>query len=185
MISWVWLNIWKKKNYLYDWIKTNMFFGITLFLLLKSGLTFIIMQGLNNRVAWVLKVYKMTLKTFSHLLIHFISWLKSTSPFSSQSHLHTPPLIPTSPSPLRREDNPHCYQHTLAPHVTAGLGASSPTATRQGSPAKSQNQPLLHLLGDPHGDHVAHLLHICRGPRSSVCCWGWILSWASHGCPFP
>jgi hypothetical protein len=68
------------------------------------------------------------------------------------------------------------YQSILAYLVTAGLDTSSPTKARQGSPVKgggstgrqqSQGQPLFQLLGELHEDKAAHLLHMCRRPRSS------------------
>jgi hypothetical protein len=60
--------------------------------------------------------------------------------------------------------------------VPAGLSISSPTEVQPGSPVmgrgsnhrqRSQRQPLLQLLGAPHENQAAHLLQICRGPRSS------------------
>jgi hypothetical protein len=83
------------------------------------------------------------------------------------------PQNPSSPtflshSLLRREGN-------------SGLGTSSPTEARQGSPAigkereaRESEQPLLHLLKGPNGVHDAHVLYICRGARSAPCVlFGW------------
>lgn len=80
--------------------------------------------------------------------------------------------------------NPPAHQ------VSAGLGASSPLPysclaflLRPGQAVqleernpKGENRarvipppPLLHLLGDPHGDHAVYLLHMCREPMSNPC----------------
>lgn len=72
--------------------------------------------------------------------------------------------------------------HTIclspAHHITADLGASSPTETRQNGPVsitgstgrqvKIQQQPLLKLLGDPLKDQASHLLHMLGGSMSST-----------------
>ena len=68
--------------------------------------------------------------------------------------------------------SPQDYVHPppLRPDRAAHLGAQDPYAGRQ----QAQGQPLLQLLGNLHEDQAAHLLHICREPRSSLC---WLLHW--------
>ena len=70
--------------------------------------------------------------SFIHSFIHFTFRMQPPSPLSLPLHilLH---ILP-SPSPLRR--GPLGYQPTLAHQVTSGLGTSSPTKARQGSPVK-------------------------------------------------
>jgi hypothetical protein len=69
--------------------------------------------------------------------------------------LHTAPL---SPCPL----NPLAYPH---------LKAQDPQGDRQ----QTQGQALLQLLQwELHEDQAAHLLHMCRTPKSSLCfLFGW------------
>jgi hypothetical protein len=98
-------------------------------------------------------------------------------PLSSQFPLHmAPPPYHPSTSPLRRGRFFPGYQPTLAPQVTAELGTSSPFKGRQGSPVRgtgsigrqqSQGKSPCQLLGDQYEDQAVHLLHMCRGPRSS------------------
>jgi hypothetical protein len=90
------------------------------------------------------------------------------------SYPHTPPPFPFS---SEKGSHPHPeYQLALAHQVGAGLDTSTPTEVRQGSSTKgkgskcrqkSQREPPFLLL-DPHGDYAAHLLHMCRWPRSST-----------------
>jgi len=89
--------------------------------------------------------------------------------FSFTSEKQEPSLGINTPSPAHR--------------VTAGLGTSSPTEARQGSPVmgmkstgrqQSQEQRLPQLLRDPHEDQAAHLLHMFGKPRSSLC---WLFGW--------
>jgi hypothetical protein len=78
------------------------------------------------------------------------------------------------------------YHLTIRYQTAARLDAFSPTKGRQGSPARgsvtkdrqqSQNWPLLHFLGESHEDHAAHLLHMCKGLRSSpFMLFGWWFS---------
>ena len=112
-----------------------------------------------------------------NLFIHFT--FPSQSPFLLSSK--SPPHYPLSHSPLSfpletllREGR----QPTLAYQVLSGLNASSLSEARKSSLARgmrskgsqwSQRQPPLQLLGDPHEDQAAHLLQMCRGPRSSPC----------------
>ena len=90
----------------------------------------------------------------------------------------------TNPSPFlscqaHLPHTTHWYKPFLTHQISSGLSSSSPNESRQGSPARgkgpngrqeslSQRQPLLQLLGDPHEDQATHLLHICRGPRTSL-----------------
>jgi hypothetical protein len=39
--------------------------------------------------------------------------------------------------------------------------------TRSKGPQQSERQLPLQLLGTPHEEQAAHLLHMCKGPRSS------------------
>ena len=89
-------------------------------------------------------------------------------PFPSSTSLQTSPFITPLPSPQRRGAPPG-YHPALGHLVPAGLGTSSPTEAQPGSPGRgrgsngrqqSQRQPLLQLLGDPHEDQAAHLLHM-------------------------
>ena len=87
----------------------------------------------------------------------------------------------TDPLPLSSEEGGAplgiiCPTHTH--QVTVGLGAFSPTEATQGSPVKgtesigrqqNQGQSQLQLLGNPYENQAAHLLHMCRGARSSPC----------------
>ena len=65
---------------------------------------------------------------------------------------------------------------TLAHLVTEGVGSSSLTEAKQGIQVRApestgrqqiQGHPLLQFLRDQHEDQAAHLLHMCKGPRSS------------------
>lgn len=93
--------------------------------------------------------------------------------------LPSPPSRPLPPRPLScPEGKPLRVPAHLAHHVSGGLSSSSPTEVRQGSPVRvtgstgrqqSQRRPSFQLLGDPHEDRAAHLLHMCGGPRSTLC----------------
>jgi hypothetical protein len=76
--------------------------------------------------------------------------------------------------------------------LTVELHTSSRAEARHGSSVKGMGcmgrqqiraQPPLQLLGDPHEDQDAHLLHICGGPRSSPCSFFdlWLVSLGSQG----
>ena len=70
-----------------------------------------------------------------------------------------------------RVEAPPGFSPTLTHQVSAGIKTSSPTDARQGSPVRGTyftNRQ--QLLGDPHGDQAACLLHMCRGPLSSCVC---------------
>jgi hypothetical protein len=78
--------------------------------------------------------------------------------------------IPLTHSPLRRGTPSTKPSPNSAPKITEGLGTSSSTEAKQsgplremGSTDRQQNQGklLLLLLGDPHEDQAAHLLHRC------------------------
>ena len=83
----------------------------------------------------------------------------------------------------------------LAYQAILGLGPSYPTEARQGGPVREagstgrqasntfRDSPTS-VIGEPYEDSAAHLLHICRGPRSNLCStFGWRFSlWET---PFP
>lgn len=103
----------------------------------------------------------------------------------------TPSYLSFPPSPTLTYSYPHhltplgCNPALTHP-VVAGLSASSPTEAQPGSPVwgkgshgrqQNQRQPQIRLLGEPHEDQAAHLLQMCRGPRSSPCTlFGWWFS---------
>jgi len=87
---------------------------------------------------------------------------------------HTVYLLFSSETVVASRCYTYTQAHTCMYAVTAGLGISSLTETRQegpfremGSPDKqqSQRQTLLLLLGDPHEDQTAHLINACGDPR--------------------
>jgi hypothetical protein len=83
---------------------------------------------------------------------------------------HSPLSFPPGPTLTRL---PHILPfHSLLERTDMSFS----TEARQGSAARvretdgrhqKQSQPSLHLLEDPHEDQGAHLLCMCRGPRSS------------------
>jgi hypothetical protein len=124
-------------------------------------------------------------QNFHYLLIYLLYILLQPYPPGPP---HTAPS-PHSPFPFsseKGEDSPG-YHLTLAHQVTAGLGSSFPTETRQDSSVKGvrstgrqqiQGQPPLQLLGEGlHTDQTAHLLRMCWGPTSNLCLFfGWCFS---------
>ena len=56
---------------------------------------------------------------------------------------------------------PHGCQATLAYQVAAGLGAFSPTETRQGSPVRGKESK---GMQQSHGQTLLHLYGTCQGP---------------------
>jgi hypothetical protein len=75
--------------------------------------------------------------------------------------MYTDQVTATHPLPVR-------------PGKVAQLREPEPLEGRQ----EIQGQPLLQLLGAVHRDQAAHLLHICRGPRSKPY---WLLVGSSAG----
>jgi hypothetical protein len=108
---------------------------------------------------------------FIHSFIHSLYIQISATPLFPVSPHKAPSPIPPYPLSLRRLWSPLCLHHqlTLTPHVTAGLGTSSPTEASPfrgtGSTGRqlSQGKPLLQLLGT----HMKIKLHIC------CICAGW------------
>lgn len=89
--------------------------------------------------------------------------------------LFSVPLLKVLPLPLLRRGSPQGIAspppYTLPTHwtsITEGLGTSSFTKARQGGPVRGtgstgRKQIQGQLLGDPHGDQVAHLLYMYVG----------------------
>ena len=134
----------------------------------------------------ILIIQSSSVKVFINLFIHFISQYQPLSPPRTPSHessLNSSLLYSSEkgvtlyhPHPLYNPSPPSypLFFHSLASEITAGLGASSSTEARQHSAVRKirstgrqqiHRQPLLHLLGDPHEDQAAHLLHKHREPR--------------------
>ena len=120
----------------------------------------------------------------------FIYWLYMplSAPFPPRTPLCRSSLH--SPLPFSFEKGSLTSGNTPSPMYTDQVTATHPLPVRPGKVAQLrepeplegrqeiQGQPLLQLLGAVHRDQAAHLLHICRGPRSKPY---WLLVGSSAG----
>jgi hypothetical protein len=146
---------------------------ITLLVLYPTENSYFYLFMLLSRFLVYLFIY-----LFIHSFIHSFTcslYILIADP-SPPSHPSDSPLFPVLLLFWGR--GPPGKQPTLAHQVTAGLGTSSPTEARQGSPVRdmgstvrqqSQEQPQLQLLGNPQEDQSSHLLHMSDWARSRPC----------------
>lgn len=120
----------------------------------------------------------------AHIFFYFINYFIYLLyiQIAASSLLSPNPLYiacPYSPSlHLWEGEGSFGYHPALAHQITAELGTSPPTEDKQcgpviktGSTGRQQilRNPQFQLLRDRHEDQTAHLLHICRGSKSSPC----------------
>ena len=135
-------------------------------------------SGITRLMKW--KLQSISNLNLSFLLIILFIYIPNVAPHlgppSQSSSLHPPspsPLRVSSCSPFPSPKHPSSLEH----QVSMGLGVSSPSEAKQGSP----------------------LLHMCQGPRTSLCmlfgCWlslwelpgvqvSWYC-WSSYGVAIP
>jgi hypothetical protein len=107
------------------------------------------------------------------------SLITAPSLLSSKPHLYTshlpfssekdrPGFIPTHHG-TSSHTKTKCILFSSRPDKAAQLCKRDPKAYKT-----VRDSPLFQLLGGPHEDQTAHLLHMCKEPRSSPCIlFGW------------
>lgn len=118
---------------------------------------------------------------FNNLFVHFTFQLQSPPSFLPQSCPYKyPPTNPSSHSSQRRQNllghHPGKSSSSRTSHILFHWGSPGRGRGSNGR-HQSQRQPPLQLLGDTHEDQTAHLLHMYKGCRSSLCMvFGWWFS---------
>lgn len=152
MISWELLILYKLLKF--PW--TNTF----LFLLVWYWNT----ESFKNRInVHTEQLKELSLNLFAYSFYILISaLLLSHFPFSFSSEKESPmPWVPISPG------TSSCSRTSF---ILSYWGRTrQPRGKRSKRKQQCQRQPLFHLLGDPNGDHAAHLVHMCRGTRPISC----------------